>query len=525
MVRSVPAAPLLCALPGLCFNCLICVFLMTEKNIEVVFPLVFVVRLFPEITIKSPSVRKRWTKHLVENLRLLMRGICPGLHVLQDWDRIEVRVPTDAPEVCEKIVDILSRTPGIAHSLRTCSYDFESMHDIYERAYEHWGDQLTGKTFCVRVKRTGQHDYTSTDVERYVGGGLNQHCNTAGVRLVNPEVTVNVEIKNQTCYVVAEKYPGLGGFPVGTQESVLSLVSGGFDSTVASYMMIKRGLKTHYCFFNLGGLAHEIGVKEIAFYLWQRFGSTHKVRFVTVPFDKVVAEILTQIDPSNVGVVLKRMMLRAAEKLAKRGQIPALVTGEAVAQVSSQTMHNLAVIDKVVDTMIFRPLVVTDKRDIINMARDIGAEEFSANIPEYCGVISVKPSSRVNEEHVIEQEARFDFDILDQAVEQSVMQPIDKVMATQSSLPQVPQKDSLVAGDVVIDVRHPDEQSLKPLVLSDNQVLTIPFFKLSTAFVALEKEGEKGRSYLLYCEKGVMSELHAAQLASEGYTDICVYRP
>jgi thiamine biosynthesis protein ThiI len=85
-------------------------------------------------------------------------------------------------------------------------------------------------------------------------------------------------------YVVLARHQGLGGFPLGTQDAVLSLISGGFDSTVSSFLTMKRGLVTHFCFFNLGGRAHETGVKEVALYLWMKYGASHPVTFVTVPF-------------------------------------------------------------------------------------------------------------------------------------------------------------------------------------------------------------------------------------------------
>ena len=241
------------------------------------------------------------------------------------------------------------------------------------------------------------------------------------------------EIKDDRFLLVHEKYPGLGGFPVGTQEPVLSLVSGGFDSTVASYLMIKRGLRTHFCFFNLGGRAHEVSVKEVAYFLWQKYGSSHRVRFMTVPFEGVVSEILTHISASNMGVVLKRMMLKAADQLSEKGGVQALVTGEAVSQVSSQTIPNLNVIDEVTDKLVLRPLIVMDKTDIIDLAREIGAESFSANIPEYCGVISVKPSAKVNKKQLLEEEQRIDSNVLDSAINNVQIQSIDEIMAIHNS--------------------------------------------------------------------------------------------
>ena len=368
----------------------------------------FIIRLFPEITIKSHSVRKRWSKRLADNIRLLARRIYEPSSVTLDWDRILVRVRTDDETVEAAIIDMLSHTPGIAHFSKVSAYEFTDMHNIYERVLDYWQGRLQGKTFCVRAKRSGKHAFNSLDLERYIGGGIHQHCQTAGVSLKHPDVLIQVELNDQQCYVVEQRYPGLGGFPVGTQESVLSLVSGGFDSTVASYHLMRRGIKTHFCFFNLGGREHELGVKEIAFYLWNKYGSSHRVKFISVPFEPVVHEIMTCIEPSNMGVVLKRMMLRAAEQIAHRGRSSALVTGEAISQVSSQTLPNLQLIDSVTDTLVLRPLITMDKPAIIDEARRIGTAELSAAIPEYCGVIAVRPSASVNQANMLEEEARFD---------------------------------------------------------------------------------------------------------------------
>src|SRR5690606_12132689 len=116
----------------------------------------------------------------------------------------------------------------------------------------HWRDALEGKTFCVRAKRHGNHDFTSVQVEQYVGGGLLQNSQAKGVDLHRPDVIVQLEIKKNRLFVITSKTQGLGGFPLGSQDPVLSLISGGFDSTVSTYLCIKRGLRAHYCFFNLG---------------------------------------------------------------------------------------------------------------------------------------------------------------------------------------------------------------------------------------------------------------------------------
>lgn len=489
----------------------------------------FIIKLFPEITIKSGPVRKRMSRQLTENMRFLLKRYDASAKVRQDWDKIEVSV--DGEEKAIAIADILSRIPGIANFSRVRVFPLGDLQDIYERTQEIWSEALAGKTFVVRVKRHGDHEFTSTEVERYVGGGLNQHTEALGVSLRTPDVKVRLEIKQETLYVVEQSFQGLGGFPVGVQENVLSLISGGFDSTVASYQSIRRGLRTHFLFFNIGGKAHEIGVKEIAFYLWNRYGSSHRVKFISVPFDGVVNEILSKVDPSCMGVILKRMMFRAASVVADRSKADAFVTGEAVAQVSSQTLTNLSVIDRVTEKLVIRPLALMDKGEIIDRCRAIGAEEFSANIPEYCGVISVRPSAHLKLHKVESQEALMDMQVLDDALEQAVVQSIDAVMAdVEEGVEEVEPVDAPLSGQVVIDIRHPNERELRPLrvVWSEesldeqkNAVVEIPFYSLSSQFDQLDS----AVTYLLYCDKGVMSQLHAVHLRDEGYDNVGVYRP
>lgn len=492
-----------------------------QESPQISSKLVFVIRLFSEITIKSAPVRKRWTKLLAQNLRTLGRQIHDRTSVVQGWDRIEVRVPDNSAETQAAFLDLLARIPGISTFAQVKAYPLVDMHDVFEKTLALWESDLTGKTFSVRVKRSGKHDFSSGDVERYVGGGLLQHSAAAGVKLKDPDITVRVEIKDNMFYVLFGKHKGLGGFPLGTQEPVLSLVSGGFDSTVASYQMIRRGMRTHYCFFNLGGRAHEVGVKEIAFYLWRKYGASHRVKFYTVPFDKVVAEILEKVGPANMGVVLKRMMFRAAERVAERAGISALVTGEAISQVSSQTIHNLSAIDQVSDKLVLRPLVAAAKPDIIDIAREIGVEEFSANIPEYCGVISVKPSAKVNLADLEEEEKRFNFSVLDEAITACKRQNIDDVVSSEVHDGVCEEVSILPPSAILVDIRHPDEIDLRPLVAPGHDILAIPFYKLNTAMEELDRRA----SYYLYCEKGVMSGLHAGHLKAGGFLNIGVYRP
>ena len=376
----------------------------------------FIVKLQAEITIKSRPVRKRFTKILESSVKNVLRRVDDQVTTRMNWDNIEVNTANNTPENRLKLIDTLKSIPGIPMFLEVQQTNFTDLHDIYEKTAAVHAKNIENKTFCVRVKRTGKHEFNSIKAEQYVGGGLNQLVESARVKLSKPDFTVHLEIKNENLFIVTERHKGMGGFPIATQEDVLSLMSGGFDSGVASYQMIKKGARTHYCFFNLGGAAHEVGVKQVSYYLWNKFGASHRVKFFAVDFEPVVEEILENIENGLMGVVLKRMMMRAAEKIANKMGIQALVTGEAVGQVSSQTLTNLNVIDRVTETLILRPLVAYDKQDIIDIARKIGTEDFAKTIPEYCGVISKKPTVKAVLSKVEAEEANFDFSILDKVI-------------------------------------------------------------------------------------------------------------
>lgn len=483
----------------------------------------FIVKLFPEITIKSSPVRKRLTRQLRENLRRLLRPLDPRIQVERDWEKLEVLLPIDRPDLEPEVTGVLASTPGIAKFARVDVFPLTTLEALSERIAGDWRERIAGKTFCVRVKRSGEHDFSSVEVERRVGAGLVVAGTSAGVRLKDPQVLVPIEIRQDQVFVLQDTHAGLGGFPLGTQDSVVSLISGGFDSTVASYLTIKRGLLTHFLFFNLGGRAHELGVKEVARYLWQRFGASHRVLFITVPFEEVVSEILNKVDSSHMGVVLKRMMIRAANRVAAPLEAGAIVTGESVAQVSSQTLANLGVIDEVSDMLTLRPLAVMDKGDIIDIARAIGTEVFAANMPEYCGVISVKPKTRARRERVIAEEASFDMAVLERALAARGVENIDELLCNEPPQEEagVPIHATPQPGAVIIDIRHPDEIARQPLRAGSARVVAIPFYSLDRSIADLDP----GQQYLLYCDRGVMSRLHGELLYEKGHTNIGVYRP
>ncbi|EHV5551323.1 tRNA 4-thiouridine(8) synthase ThiI [Vibrio vulnificus] len=480
----------------------------------------FIVKPHPEIFVKSESVRKRFTKILESNIRIIIQNRTESVAVFNRRDHIEVSA--NSHQYYQQVLEILTTTPGIQQVLEVKQSGFKDLHDIYEQVLDLSRERIENKTFVVRAKRRGKHDFTSIELERYVGGGLNQSVESASVKLHNPDITIKIEVVDDKLNQILAHHKGLGGFPLGTQEDLLSLISGGFDSGVSSYLHIKRGSKVHYCFFNLGGPAHEIGVKQVAHFLWNKYGSSAKVRFISVDFEPVVAEILEKVEDGQMGVVLKRMFMRAAGMVAEKFDIQALVTGEALGQVSSQTLTNLRHIDVVTDRLILRPLINWDKDEIIKVARDIGTEDFAKTMPEYCGVISKKPTVKAVKEKLEAEEANFNFDILEQVVRNARQMDIrDIAKESAQAAPEVEQVQAIEEHAVVLDIRSPDEEDDSPLEIDGAEVKHIPFYKLSTQFGDLDQS----KTYLLYCARGVMSRLQALYLQEQGFKNVKVYRP
>ncbi|WP_166266668.1 tRNA uracil 4-sulfurtransferase ThiI [Marinobacter caseinilyticus] len=478
------------------------------------------IRPAPEVAIKSKPVRRQQMRRLAQNIRKLLTQLDGRIQVDAAWDRVNADVPDDLG-LAGPVVDILQRTPGISTIQEIATFPLISMDEIAERARWAFAERLRGKTFAVRVKRHGDHGFSSSELARHVGSVLLGETAARGVDLKKPDVTVRLEVAPAYYVIAHRRHKGLGGYPLGSVESVMTLMSGGFDSSVAAYLMLRRGVRSHFLFFNLGGTAHETGVRQVVHYIWQRYGGSHSAKFISVPFDGVVAEIMRSVSDRHWGVVLKRQMLRAAADLGAQNNAGALVTGDAVAQVSSQTLSNLAVIDRASDQVVLRPLIAMDKEQIIRIAARIGTEPFARTMPEYCGVISRRPATRARLDRVELDETGMDPAVLESALaardECAVSRLMDSVTTPESvELVRTPAVD-----DIVIDLRHPTEGASAPLHLTNNEVVKIPFYELAESLHTLNAD----QQYLLYCDRGMMSQLHAGHMRAEGHTNIKVYAP
>ena len=480
----------------------------------------FIIRLFPEISIKSKPVRNRLIRQVRQNLVNVCKHHGISVNAYAQWDKVVAIF--DETITKDRAITELSRIPGIHSFMEVNEYPFTTLDSLFDEIKDVVGPSIENKTFAVRVKRKRQHEFNSQMAERVIGGKFKASFPNKGVCLDNPEVLIHIEIENQTAYLSGEKHLGIGGYPVGSQGEVFSLISGGFDSGVSTYDVLHRGCRVNYLFFNMGGTAHEIGVKQESYFLWDRFASSHRVRFVTIPFEPIVGQILERTHHGVRGVILKRMMMRVGSLVAKKFDAEALVTGESLGQVSSQTLRNLTHIDNVCDVLLLRPLVTADKQDIIDKSREIGTIGFAESMPEYCGVISDHPNVCPSASFVEEEEAKMDSDLVQKAFESMKVVDINDIPKDTTKLKtEVETVSELLSNEVVLDVRAPDDVEKAPLTVEGHEVITMPFYKTASDFHTLDQI----KTYALYCDQGVMSLMQAKQLKEKGYHNVKVYRP
>ena len=480
----------------------------------------FIIRLFPEISIKSKPVRNRLIRQVRQNLVNVCKHHGISVNAYAQWDKVVAIF--DETITKDRAITELSRIPGIHSFMEVNEYPFTTLDSLFEEIKDVVGPSIENKTFAVRVKRKGQHEFNSQMAERVIGGKFKASFPNKGVCLDNPEVLIHIEIENQTAYLSGEKHLGIGGYPVGSQGEVFSLISGGFDSGVSTYDVLHRGCRVNYLFFNMGGTAHEIGVKQESYFIWDRYASSHRVRFVTIPFEPIVGQILERTHHGVRGVILKRMMMRVGSLVAKKFDAEALVTGESLGRVSSQTLRNLTHIDNVCDVLLLRPLVTADKQDIIDKSREIGTIGFAESMPEYCGVISDHPNVCPSASFVEEEEAKMDQDLVQKAFESMKVVDINDIPKDTTKLKtEVETVSELLSNEVVLDVRAPDDVEKAPLTVEGHEVITMPFYKTASDFHTLDQI----KTYALYCDQGVMSLMQAKQLKEKGYHNVKVYRP
>jgi len=299
---------------------------------------------------------------------------------------------------------------------RACEKDKDA---ILAAAREYLDDELrAAKTFKVETKRADKtFPMTSIQLSQYVGGELDELYPHLNVDVHRPELTVHVEIRDYAAFVHADPKPGAGGLPVGINGRAVSLLSGGIDSPVASWMIAKRGVALEMVhFFSYPYTSNEAKEKvlDLARLLTPWCG---KLVVHVVPFTAIQEELRRSCPPELFTLIMRRFMMRISQKVAQRIGAKALVTGECLGQVASQTMEAMMVTGSVVSLPILRPVVGMDKEDIVQIARKIGTFETSILPYEDCCTVFTPrhPRLRPTPEEIEAAERVLDIDGMVQA--------------------------------------------------------------------------------------------------------------
>lgn len=286
------------------------------------------------------------------------------------------------------LVDTLATVFGVGSVDTVEEVPFDGFENLADRVAERAEPLLDAGSFAVRVKRRGTHDWRSPELAREVGARLV----AAGGRvdLTNPDVEVSVRVLDNRAYLVTDHRPGPGGLPLGSQDTVLCLLSGGFDSVVAAWMLMSRGCPVDFVHFSLN-CAQSDHALAVGRELWSTWGHGTDPTVHLVEFQPVKDALFESVPSRMRQVALKVMMGRAASAIAESHGVTALVTGDSIGQVSSQTLPHLVAVSEASSTPIIRPLAGLPKESIIELARRVGTAELSARAQEVCDLSEGRP--------------------------------------------------------------------------------------------------------------------------------------
>jgi thiamine biosynthesis protein ThiI len=365
-----------------------------------------IVRFSGETGVKSEWTKRVYQKQLIENIKFTLKT--QNLQPAQ-LSRTRGRIYIKTPQAAETAM-ALTRVFGIS-SLSPAKQSTAQQADITQTALQA-AEEAIGEntTFAVRCHRVGTHPYTSQDICRMLGEQIleNLQQRNPKVNLTNPQATVTVEIRDQEAYTYTQTIPASGGFPLGTQAKTVCLLSGGIDSPVACWLTMKRGSPQIPVFIDNSPFTDErtrLKAIEIAQKLSQ-WSSGQMRKMYIVPNGENM-NIIQQKTPTRFTCLLcKRLMYRIAEEIAQKEDAFGIVTGEAIGEQASQTMHNLFAIDQAATRFpIHRPLLGFDKLETEALAKKIGTYEISIKKDQGCTAAPSMPSTQARLNVVMDAEA------------------------------------------------------------------------------------------------------------------------
>ncbi len=311
------------------------------------------------------------------------------------------------------IVKILKEVPGMYSFSLAYLLEDPELDNLLNKTLE-LIKQDKGNTFKVKTHRIDKsYPYTSDDINRKVAGNILKNTELK-VDVHNPEILLGIEIRDDGAYIFTETIKGLGGYPEGSIGRSLMMISGGIDSPVASYLLMKRGIELSFIHYASPPYTSSQVIEKLKDLLTELLPYQSKINLYIIPFTKIQEEIYNHSFEGYPVTIMRRMMYRIAEKLANKLHIYSISNGESLGQVASQTIESLYVINKVTSMPIIRPLSAMDKIDIIEISKKINTYDISIRpYEDCCTIFPVKnPKTHPKEEDCLKIESKFDYESL-----------------------------------------------------------------------------------------------------------------
>lgn len=377
-----------------------------------------IVRFGGEIGIKGKWTRRTYEKLLLKNMKKVLKhhGISHE-KIVRKSGRIYINTK-NAQETASKLTRVFG-VSSVSPAVETTA----EMNEVVQKAVELAKKTLkSGSSFAVRCHRVGKHSYSSMDICKEAGEQILASLKNRNLKvdLKNPEFTVAVEVRDDYAYVYAATLHGVDGFPLGSQPKAICLLSGGIDSPVACWLVMKRGCPITPLYFDIAPFTDEaatVKALDVAKKLFEwSFGFPRKV--YVVPHGRNL-EIFINESPRKLTCILcKRMMYRIAERIAETEKAEGIITGESIGEQASQTLHNLRVLGEAVTKYpVHRPLLGFNKLETEHLAKKIGTFEISIRKAEGCSAVPKRPATKARLEIVKEAEEELDMEGM---VEESV---------------------------------------------------------------------------------------------------------
>jgi thiamine biosynthesis protein ThiI len=370
---------------------------------------------YGELALKGKN-KADFEDRLINNIRQKLDRFA-GVSVVKTPGRIFVELEGEAPET---IIDELRTVFGLVGICPAIRVENE-WEKIKEAALEFVRKQENVRTFKVNSKRANKKfPIRSQEMNYRLGGFILGNVPGLKVDVHNPDLTLHVEVRSKYSYIYGNDIPGPGGLPVGASGRVLLLLSGGIDSPVAGYLALKRGVELHAIHFHSYPFTSERAKQKVIdlAQILTRYGGN--IRLHIVPFTEIQTEINKHCYDSYSITIMRRIMLRISEAVAKKHGALALVTGESLGQVASQTLESMNTINEVTNMPILRPVIGMDKQEIMTIAKRIGTYETSILPYEDCCTVFLPkaPKTRPDKKVAAREEAKLDLErLVNEAVE------------------------------------------------------------------------------------------------------------